>query len=164
MCPQPPVLHEKDKTPLNLKLISLIDKSTNELGITGGEPTLIGENLFVLINHIKKNLPNTAISLLSNGVKFANREYAMNLAKCCHHDLQIDVPLFSDIAEYIDDNYVDEHVNYRTESMRFNMPMQAAVSKKCECDTFFKKEGEDDDSLRNDTYCQTCRHTDPSSI
>lgn len=99
MCPQPPVLHEKDKTPLNLKLISLIDKSTNELGITGGEPTLIGENLFVLINHIKKNLPNTAISLLSNGVKFANREYAMNLAKCCHHDLQIDVPLFSDIAE-----------------------------------------------------------------
>lgn len=99
MCPQPPILQEKDKTPFNLKLISLFDKSTQEIGITGGEPTLIGDNLFVLINHIKKKLPQTAISILSNGVKFANREYAMKLAKCRHHDLQIDIPLFSDIAE-----------------------------------------------------------------
>lgn len=99
MCPQPPILQEKDKTPFNLKLISLFDKSTQEIGITGGEPTLIGDNLFVLINHIKKELPKTAISILSNGVKFADKEYAMKLAKCKHHDLQIDIPLFSDIAE-----------------------------------------------------------------
>ena len=99
MCPQPPILQEKDKTPFNLKLISLFDKHTKEIGITGGEPTLIGDNLFVLINHIKKELPKTAISILSNGVKFADKEYAMKLAKCRHHDLQIDIPLFSDIAE-----------------------------------------------------------------
>lgn len=99
MCPQPPILQEKDKTPFNLKLISLFDKSSQEIGITGGEPTLIGDNLFVLINHIKKELPKTAISILSNGVKFADKEYAMKLAKCKHHDLQIDIPLFSDIAE-----------------------------------------------------------------
>ena len=99
MCPQPPILQEKDKTPFNLKLISLFDKSTKEIGITGGEPTLIGDNLFILINHIKKELPKTAISILSNGVKFADKEYAMKLAKCKHHDLQIDIPLFSDIAE-----------------------------------------------------------------
>lgn len=99
MCPQPPILQEKDKTPFNLQLISLFDKNTQEIGITGGEPTLIGDNLFVLINHIKKELPQTAISILSNGVKFADKEYAMKLAKCRHHDLQIDIPLFSDIAE-----------------------------------------------------------------
>lgn len=99
MCPQPPVLQEKDKTPFNLKLISLFDRKTQEIGITGGEPTLIGDNLFTLINHIKRNLPKTAISILSNGVKFAEREYAMKLAKCKHKDLQIDIPLFSDIAE-----------------------------------------------------------------
>ena len=99
MCPQPPILQEKDKTPFNLKLISLFDKHTKEIGITGGEPTLIGDNLFVLINHIKKELPKTAISILSNGVKFADKKYAMKLAKCRHHDLQIDIPLFSDIAE-----------------------------------------------------------------
>ena len=99
MCPQPPVLQEKDKTPFNLHLILLFDKNTHEIGITGGEPTLIGDNLFVLIKQIQKQLPKTAISILSNGVKFADKDYAMKLAKCNHRDLQIDIPLFSDIAE-----------------------------------------------------------------
>lgn len=99
MCPQPPISQEKDKTPFNLKLISLMDKDTQEVGITGGEPTLIGDNLFVLIRRIQKELPKAAISILSNGVKFADKEYAMKLAKCRHQDLQIDIPLFSDIAE-----------------------------------------------------------------
>lgn len=99
MCPQPPILQEKDKTPFNLHLITLFDKKTQEIGITGGEPTLIGDNLFVLIKQIQKYLPKTSISILSNGVKFADKEYALKLAKCFHHDLQIDIPLFSDIAE-----------------------------------------------------------------
>lgn len=99
MCPQPPILQEKDKTSFNLKLISLFDKHTQEIGITGGEPTLIDDNLFTIIRHIKKELPRTAISILSNGVKFADKEYAKKLAKCRHRYLQIDIPLFSDIAE-----------------------------------------------------------------
>ena len=99
MCPQPPILQEKDKTEFNKRLISLFDKHTEEVGITGGEPTLIGDNLVVLIKHIQKELPGAAISILSNGVKFADREFAMKLAKCRHNDLQIDIPLFSDIAE-----------------------------------------------------------------
>jgi His-Xaa-Ser system radical SAM maturase HxsC len=98
MCPQPPIVQEKDKTPFNLKLISLFDKGTEEIGITGGEPTLIGDNLFVLIKHIQKEMPKAAISILSTGVRFADKEFAMKLAKCHHHDLQIDIPLFSDIA------------------------------------------------------------------
>lgn len=97
MCPQPPILHEKDKTDFNLKLLSLFDKNTQEVGITGGEPTLIGDNLFVLIEYIKKHLPKASISLLSNGVKFADYKYAQHLALTMHHDLQIDVPIFSDI-------------------------------------------------------------------
>lgn len=99
MCPQPPVESETDKTPFNLKLISLMDKHTREIGITGGEPTLIGDDLFVLIRQIQKYQPKAAISLLTNGVKFADKEYAMRLAMCKHHDLQIDVPIFSDIAD-----------------------------------------------------------------
>ncbi|MDH6534817.1 His-Xaa-Ser system radical SAM maturase HxsC [Parabacteroides sp. 52] len=99
MCPQPPILKEKDKTLFNLNLVSLFDKSTQEIGITGGEPTLIEDNLFVLIRHIQKRLPKASISILSNGVKFAEKEYAAKLAKCHHRDLQIDIPLFSDIAQ-----------------------------------------------------------------
>ena len=99
MCPQPPIESETDKTPFNLKLISLMDKNTREIGITGGEPTLIGDELFGLIRQIQKYQPQAAISLLTNGVKFADKAYAMKLALCKHHDLQIDIPIFSDIAE-----------------------------------------------------------------
>lgn len=98
MCPQPPVIEEKDKTPFNLKLISLIDKNTIEIGITGGEPTLLGNKLFELIRQIQKYQPRASISLLTNGVKFADRNYAMKLSMCKHRDLQIDIPIFSDIA------------------------------------------------------------------
>jgi len=99
MCPQPPISQENDKTDFNLKLLSLFDKNTKEIGITGGEPTLIGDKLFTLIKYIQKSTPGAAISLLSNGVKFADKEYAMKLAMCKHSDLQIDVPIFSDIAD-----------------------------------------------------------------
>ena len=37
---------------------------------------------------------------------------------------QISEKLFADIEEYIDDNYVDVHTDYRRESMRMNMPMR----------------------------------------
>lgn len=99
MCPQPPIESETNKTPFNLKLISLMDKNTREIGITGGEPTLIGDELFDIIKQIQKYQPQAAISLLTNGVKFADKSYAMKLAMCKHFDLQIDIPIFSDIAE-----------------------------------------------------------------
>ena len=42
--------------------------------------------------------------------------------------------LFSDIAEYIDDIYVDEHTDYCRKSMPLNMPIQSIVAENmCEC-------------------------------
>lgn len=47
---------------------------------------------------------------------------------------KISEKLFSDITEYIDDRYVDEHTDYRRKSMRLNMPMQSVVmADMCEC-------------------------------
>lgn len=120
MCPQPPVATEIDKTPMNLKLISLIDKSAEEIGITGGEPTLLGDNLFVLIKEIQKHQPKAAISLLSNGVKFAEKEYAKKLAMCGHFDLQVDVPIFSDIAD-IHNHIVGAKTFYKTVEGLYNL-------------------------------------------
>ena len=57
---------------------------------------------------------------------------------------KISEKLFSDIAEYIDDNYVDEHTDYRRESMRMNMPMQASIgmfeADLCECKAMLSEE------------------------
>lgn len=122
MCPQPPISHETDKTPFNLKLISLCNKNTKEIGITGGEPTLIGDKLFYLIKEIKNRLPKTAISLLSNGVKFSNKEFAKKLALCKHHDLQIDIPLFSDIADE-HNRIVGANTFYKTVQGLYNLAL-----------------------------------------
>jgi len=97
MCPQPQIADEKDRTNINLKLISLIDKQTKSLGITGGEPTLIGNKLLNIIYNCKKRLPNTALTLLTNGIRFENIEYAGSIASISHKYLLIDVPLHSDI-------------------------------------------------------------------
>lgn len=122
MCPQPPVVHEEDKTPFNMKLISLIDKDTLDMGITGGEPTLIGDKLFDIIRQIQKYQPKASISLLSNGVKFADKEYAMKLAACNCHDLQIDIPIFSDIAEE-HNRIVGANTFYKTVQGLYNLAL-----------------------------------------
>lgn len=47
---------------------------------------------------------------------------------------KISEKLFSDIAEYIDDNYVDRSTDYRRESVRMNMPIQPIMAADmCEC-------------------------------
>ena len=50
---------------------------------------------------------------------------------------RISEKLFTDIAEYIDDNYVDEHTDDRRESMRMSAPVQASIdffeADLCEC-------------------------------
>lgn len=120
MCPQPPVTQEKDRTAFNIELIKLFHKETKEIGITGGEPTMIGDRLFDLIRQIKRSCPKAAISILSNGVKFADMEYAAKLAACNHHDLQIDVPIFSDIASE-HDRIVGAKTFYKTVQGLYNL-------------------------------------------
>ena len=61
---------------------------------------------------------------------------------------KISEKLFSDIAEYIDDNYVDRSTDYRRESMRMNAPMQASVglfeADLCECKAMLSEEDLDE--------------------
>ena len=61
---------------------------------------------------------------------------------------KISEKLFSDIAEYIDDNYVDEHTDYHRESMRMNAPIQASVglfeADLCECKAMLSEEDLDE--------------------
>ena len=97
-----------------------MDKNTIEIGITGGEPTLIGDDLFIIINHIKKRLPKAAISILSNGVRFSDMDYTVKLAKCGHKNLQVDIPLFSDIAS-AHNNMVGASTFYKTVYGLYNL-------------------------------------------
>jgi His-Xaa-Ser system radical SAM maturase HxsC len=98
MCSQPPKrINDFDRMREHLRLIDLIDPETQELGITGGEPTLFEDDFLRLIQHCKARLPNTALHVLTNGRLFYYREFARRLAEIAHPDLVLGIPLYSDV-------------------------------------------------------------------
>ena len=104
MCSQPP----KDKDDIdelytiNLQLISLIPKDCIELCITGGEPTLMGELFFKTIEHLKEQLPDTEIHILTNGRSFAWSGMAEKLGELAHTRLMLGIPLYADYYQVHD--------------------------------------------------------------
>lgn len=100
MCSQPP----KDRddvdalTERNLELINLIATFPPYLTITGGEPTLLGDNLFLLINRLKEVMPATELHMLTNGRSFAWPDYARRFAEVQHPNISLGIPLYSDVA------------------------------------------------------------------
>lgn len=98
MCSQPPKpVDDRDRISEHLRLLELIDPSTQELGITGGEPTLLKDDLLRVIERCKELLPGTALHILSNGRLFYYGSYARKLAEIDHPDLMVGVPLYSDL-------------------------------------------------------------------
>ncbi|MGC4067345.1 MAG: His-Xaa-Ser system radical SAM maturase HxsC [Polyangiaceae bacterium] len=100
MCSQPPA-QRADFRLLDeaRQLVSLISTDTRELGISGGEPGLLGPKLVELVTLLRERLPNTAVHLLSNGRPFSDPALARALAQVHHPDLMVGVPLHSDLPE-----------------------------------------------------------------
>ena len=98
MCCQPP-LKVDDIDELfeeNLLRIRTAPKDLPLIGITGGEPTLLGEKLVALIKEIRTCLPSTEIQLLSNGRRFADINYARRIADAGGDMIYVGVELHSD--------------------------------------------------------------------
>jgi His-Xaa-Ser system radical SAM maturase HxsC len=97
MCPQPPADDPENLLEYNLKLISLMDsKNTEYLGITGGEPTLLGADLIRLVRVCREKLPQTQLTLLTNGRKLKDLDLARDLVKAGFPNLIMEIPLFAD--------------------------------------------------------------------
>jgi His-Xaa-Ser system radical SAM maturase HxsC len=100
MCSQPPKDHEDGWIVDQLReVIPLMSPDTREIGITGGEPALLGDRLVSLIDQLKSYLPRTAVHVLSNGRRFADVAFARAVGQVRHHDLMFGVPLYSDLPE-----------------------------------------------------------------
>lgn len=98
MCSQPPRdIDDGYRVDDLLRAIPLID-GAREICITGGEPTLLGDRLFVLLNALKSYLPFTSVHILSNGRNFKSLPVARRLAAVRHSDLMVGIPLYSDIS------------------------------------------------------------------
>jgi len=100
MCSQPP--RDVDDSYLVgdiLEAIPLLPHSTKSLGLTGGEPTLLGNGLLEIIKACKQHLPNTGLHILSNGTTFRDNAFAAKIADISHPDLMFGIPIYSNIPE-----------------------------------------------------------------
>jgi His-Xaa-Ser system radical SAM maturase HxsC len=118
MCSQPPLkgddidfLFEE-----NLRIIQAAPSALKDIGITGGEPTLLQDKLFLLIQQIKCYLPNAQIHILSNGRAFLNRNYTKRLAETCESKLLLGIPLHSDYVH--DHDYIAHAKNAYNETLK----------------------------------------------
>jgi His-Xaa-Ser system radical SAM maturase HxsC len=98
MCSQPP--KDRQDIPrlydINSKLIKLIPKNCPELGISGGEPTLMGDLFFDLLKQINRELPETSVHILTNGRTFAWNSLAAKLSEFDTSKIMFGIPLYSD--------------------------------------------------------------------
>ena len=104
MCSQPP--RDKNDIPrlydIYQQAIPLIPKDCIELGISGGEPTLMGELFFNTLEAIQAELPDTETHVLTNGRSFAWNAMAERLSGLGYKKLMLGIPLYADYYQVHD--------------------------------------------------------------
>lgn len=99
MCSQPPKdVDDSWRIREHLRVLSLIETPPEFICITGGEPTLLGDDLIKLIAEVRDKLPGTSLQMLTNGRNYANAEYTSKVAAVGHPNLISAIPLYADIA------------------------------------------------------------------
>ncbi|SJN54125.1 molybdenum cofactor biosynthesis protein A [Vibrio ruber DSM 16370] len=103
MCSQPP-REIKDEWRINEchAIIEFIDKNEKVLGISGGEPTLLGEQLIDLIKHCKNTLPSTQLHILTNGTAFHKMDYVEKISQIEHSNIIWGIPLYGSTPQQHD--------------------------------------------------------------
>lgn len=99
MCSQPP--KDVDDSYLvaeNLRMIELIDYAPEAIGITGGEPTLLGDGLVAILTALKAKLPQTHVHMLTNGRRYQDLNMVRELAAVAHPAFVSAIPLYADVA------------------------------------------------------------------
>jgi His-Xaa-Ser system radical SAM maturase HxsC len=99
MCSQPPKNINDDWIIEEiLEALPLLSPETEELGFSGGEPTLLGDRFIEVLRLAKKVLPRTAIHVLSNGRRFSDPKFSKKWAEVNHPDIMVGIPVYSDIS------------------------------------------------------------------
>jgi His-Xaa-Ser system radical SAM maturase HxsC len=103
MCSQPPKDDGEDRLGTCLRVIELLkEASPSRLGITGGEPTLLGDDFVRLVQALKIDLSETTITALTNGRTFADARFVQAIAQVGHPKLRFSIPLHADVADVHD--------------------------------------------------------------
>lgn len=99
MCSQPPKdIDDYWHVEENLRLIDLMDKGDEQIGISGGEPTLYAEGLLALIKKASEVLSDKSLHILSNGRLLGQTHWLTSLNQIKHPRLTWGIPLYADNA------------------------------------------------------------------
>lgn len=99
MCSQPPKdIDDRWHIEENLRLIDLMDPGEENLGISGGEPTLYRNGLLEILAKCKAVLALKSIHVLSNGRLFKDPDWIESLTSIDHPQLSWGIPLYADNA------------------------------------------------------------------
>jgi len=104
MCSQPPTAVEDSwLVEEAIEVIRHIDHAPTVLGLTGGEPTLLGSELARVTDAVQQHLPGTHIEVLSNGRKLASNHLCQELlSRMPRHTTTWLVPLYGH-ADFLHD-------------------------------------------------------------
>jgi His-Xaa-Ser system radical SAM maturase HxsC len=95
MCSQPPKTaiddHLLDQAS---ELIRILPRDIAEIGFTGGEPTLYGEDLVELLRLCRNLHPEAQVHVLSNGTRFADPEFAAAWASIDNPNMMVGIPIY----------------------------------------------------------------------
>lgn len=116
MCAQPPLKRNDidDLMAQNRRIIADAPEGIDEVGITGGEPTLLGDRLFDVFELVRSKYPDCAMHLLTNGRAFANKHYTNKYSSI--DKLLLGIPLHAD--NEIDHDYITQADGSFNETMK----------------------------------------------
>lgn len=99
MCSQPPKeVDDSYLVEVNQRMLSLIQSPPEYIGMTGGEPTLLGPDLVRLLEAVKDKLPATHLHMLTNGRLYKDLGFVRRIADVKHPSFVSAIPLYADVA------------------------------------------------------------------
>ena len=103
MCPQPPKEHDQFLTEISKRILNLVKiENTQAICLTGGEPTLLKDDLFDILGIINKEHPKSAVMMLTNGKSFANFEFTKRFIAVKPRNFLTCVSMHGDVDELHD--------------------------------------------------------------
>ena len=94
-CPDSNELRKNTKEYIkeSIDLIHLLPQSVKHIGITGGEPTILKDNFFKILEECKMNLPSINYTIITNGRMFYYKDFCKRYKECHPYNTKVAIAL-----------------------------------------------------------------------
>lgn len=102
MCPQPPKIENTVEMAQLQRHVDCLPVDLKEICVTGGEPTLLEQDLISLFKKLAKQCPDCYVHVLTNAKKLKNFNFARQCVTSGLKGISFGIPLYSSNPEYHD--------------------------------------------------------------